>query len=245
MKQNGEFEASGNAAGTEVATGEDARATNAGQRPAPRRAFNTSAHAQHLAKQAKDLAQAAGALETASLFEEIPFEEAFCLSPEEVAKRYTAENARQIEWRRRACVKLLARQCATQDIEDILGMNRRTVSAIAAQEGQAIAVFSQQYSDTLAASAMSDLAFAQTKRDSAGYKDLHIGAGIKLTHATALKMIGAGGEDADGLTQLEEENPALVKAREWLKRRRRSNQSSVSSDQSSVISEQSERAIPA
>lgn len=190
-----------------------------GASPLPPRRPSTSAPAQSLAKSAKAVAKAALNLETASLFEERAFEEAFCLGPEEVAKRYTAENARQIEWRRRACVKLLARQCPTQDIEDILAMNRRTVSAIAAQEGQAIAVFSQHYSDTLAASAMSDLAFAQTKRDEAGYKDLHIGAGIKLTHATALKMISAGGEDRETALQLEEENPALVKAREWLKGR--------------------------
>jgi hypothetical protein len=169
-----------------------------------------------LAAQAKIVQQAAVELEQLALIEEVPFEEAMVLPPEEVKKRYTAENARQIEWRREACIKLLARQVAAEDICDILKMNHRTVGAIASQEGQKIATFSNQFADSLASSAMSDLALAHTKRDSASYKDLSIGAGIKLTHAVNMKMVGAGGAEDVGALELEAENPALQSARKFL-----------------------------
>lgn len=176
-----------------------------------------------LATQAKNVAAAAVELEQLALIEEVPFEEAMVLPPEEVKKRYTAENARQIEWRREACIKLLARQVAAEDICDILKMNRRTVGAIASQEGQKISTFSNQFADSLASSAMSDLALAHTKRDGASYKDLSIGAGIKLTHAVNMKMVGAGGAEDAAAIEMEQDNPALQLARKFLEQRKATN----------------------
>lgn len=148
------------------------------------------------------------------LLSEAPFEEALLLSGDEVAKRYTAEHGKQIAWRRKACVELLGMSVPTTDIARILSMNPRTIAAIAAQEGQKIAVFSELHSQVLASSAMGDIALAQTKRDKASYKDLHIAAGIKLTHATALKMIGAAGSLGEGgHVENEVESEALVQAR--------------------------------
>jgi hypothetical protein len=167
----------------------------------------------------RDVVARAQDLEQLALLDEVPFEEAMVLPVEEVRKRYTAENSRQIEWRREACVKLLARQCPAIDIADILKMNPRTIAAVAAQEGQKIAAFSHALADTLAGSAMSDLALADTKKHGASYKDLHIGAGIKLTHAVAMKMVGATGEDP-GVIELEAENPALQSARRFLELRK-------------------------
>lgn len=188
-------------------------------RPAIPRAEIQAAR-KELATQAKIVQQAAQELEQLALIDEIPFEEAMVLPLEEVKKRYTAENARQIEWRREACIKLLARQCPATDICDILKMNHRTVGAIAAQEGQKIATFSNQFADSLASSAMSDLALAHTKRDGASYKDLSIGAGIKLTHAVNMKMVGAGGGDEASAIELEQDNPALQSARKFLEARK-------------------------
>jgi len=169
---------------------------------------------------AQAAAQAAAQLEQLAMFTEPAFEEAMCLTPEEVKKRYTAKNAQQIEWRREACIKLLARQCATEDICDILKMNHRTVAAIAAQEGQKIAAFSNEQSEVLAADAMTDIAVARTKREGASFKDLHIAAGIKLTHAVALKMVAAGGGDEAEATEVEAQNPALESARKFLEARK-------------------------
>lgn len=171
-----------------------------------------------LTTQVKSVVAAAVELEQLALIDEIPFEEAFCLAPEEIAKRYTAENARQIEWRRKACISLLARQCPSEDIAEILSMNHRTVAAIAAQEGSKIATAADKIADVLANSAMADIALADTKKHGASYKDLHIGAGIKLTHHTNLKLVGASNGDTAAV-DLETENPALDKARQWLEQR--------------------------
>lgn len=168
-----------------------------------------------LAEQVKGVVSAAQDLEQLALIAEVPFEEAMCLPPEEVAKRYTAANARQIEWRREAAIKLLARQCPAEDICDILKMNHRTVAAIAAQEGQKIGTLSHQIAGTLASSAMTDIALAETKKHGASYKDLHIGAGIKLTHAMAFKLGGAAGEETEAV-ELAQENEKLTAARKFL-----------------------------
>lgn len=195
---------------------------SAGHRPAIPSAELQAAR-KELSQQVKATVAAAQELEQLALIDEIPFEEAMCLAPEEVQKRYTAENARQIEWRREACIKLLARQMPAIDIADVLKMNPRTVGAIAAQEGQKIATFSNQFADSLASSAMSDLALAHTKRDGASYKDLSIGAGIKLTHAVNMKMVGAGGAEDAAAIELEQDNPALQLARKYLEQRKATN----------------------
>ena len=168
-----------------------------------------------LKETAKAAQQAAVELEQLALLTEEPFEEAFCLSPEEVKKRYTAENARQIEWRRHACIELLGRQCPAEDICAILKMNHRTVAAIAAQEGQKIGTVSHQIADALTQSAMSLVALADTKKHTASFKDLQVGAGIQLTHAMAFKLGGAAGDDTTTV-ELEQENEKLAQARKFL-----------------------------
>jgi len=176
---------------------------------------NTAQLRQDVARRAKLLGESAAELEQAALFDEPEFEEALLLEPEEITKRYTAENSKQIIWRQDACVKLLARQCPARDIADILHMNLRTISAIAAQNGVRIAKFSEGFAEILLSSAASDIAFAQTKRDEAGYKDLHIGAGIKLTHAQSLRSLGMGAPE--NATDVESESDRRVAFKEKLK----------------------------
>lgn len=173
-----------------------------------------------LSDQVRAVVSAAQELEQLALIEETPFEEALLLTTEEVRKRYTAENAPQIIWRRKACVELLAMNVPCKDIARILSMNRRTVEAVAAQEGQKIAAFSELHVAALVSSAMADIALADTRRSTAGHKDLHIAAGIKLTHAQSLKLLSAGNVDEGNVIQLEEENPKLVEARKFLEARK-------------------------
>lgn len=173
-----------------------------------------------VAKHAKDLKAAAEQLEQLALITEQPFEEAVTLPVAEIRKRYTGKNGENIEERRLQVVKMLALSISTRDICDILRMNHRTVAAIAAQEGQRIAGFSEEFATTLAASAAADIALAETKKHEASYKDLHVGAGIKLTHAAAFKMIGAAAGDETAAIQLEEENEKLAAARKFLEGRK-------------------------
>src|SRR5690606_29404632 len=81
------------------------------------------------------------------------------------------------------------------------------------------AVLGGNVADALMASAMADFAVAETKRAQASPKDLTIMGGIKMTHATNLRMAGAAmGEAAEAL-ELESENPALLAARKFLEDR--------------------------
>lgn len=171
-----------------------------------------------VASKATELQSAVNDVVQLSLIDEVEFEEGVLLEGEELRKRYTAENARQIEWRRKACIRLLALQCPAEDIADILSMNHRTVQAVAAQEGQKIAAFGRQHAEVLSSSAMADIALAQTKRSSASFKDLHIAAGIKLTHAANINL-GASAAEPDAI-DVEGENPQLAKAREFLLKRK-------------------------
>jgi hypothetical protein len=163
---------------------------------------------------ANELAKSALQMEQLALLEDYQFEEALLLPPEDVAKRYTAENGKQIEWRRHACLKLIALHCPAEQICDILHMNHRTVAALASQNGAAIAKFSQGFALQLLASGASDIALADTKRHEAGYKDLVIGAGIKFTHAQSLNMMtGASEQPAIDVDPVDER---AEQARAWL-----------------------------
>jgi hypothetical protein len=173
-----------------------------------------------VAKAARELKSAADHLEQLALIQEEPFEEAVTLPLEEIRKRYTGTNGKNIEDRRLQVVKLLALHISTRDICDVLRMNHRTVAAIAAQEGQKIAAFSEQFAETLAGSAMADIALAETKKHDASHKDLMVSAGIKLTHAANFKMIGAAAGDETAAIHLEEENEKLTAARKFLEARK-------------------------
>lgn len=171
-----------------------------------------------VAKKAKALKVAAGELEQLALLEgEVAFEEAVTLPVEQIRQRYTGTQGKNIEERRLQVVKMLALQISARDICDILKMNHRTVAAIAAQEGQKIADFSESFAQVLAGSAMADIALAETKKHEAGHKDLMIAADIKLKHAQSLKMIGAAAaDDSVSTVEAEEENENLKAARKFL-----------------------------
>jgi hypothetical protein len=157
--------------------------------------------AERVAKKAKNIQEAAKLLfeealatEQMALFNEPEFEEAMVLDGPELRKKYTGKQAEKIEWRRNMCLFLLSREVPVQDIGKLMHMNVRTIRTLAASHGRATAAFTEEYAMRLLGSAGSDIALADTKRDEASYKDLHIGAGIKLTHATALRLVAEAGE---------------------------------------------------
>jgi len=166
-------------------------------------------------KAAKALADKATQLQLAAIESEVPFEESCLMSDEEIGKKYTAENGKQVQWRRDAAVYMLARQCPAQDIAKILHMNLRTIAALAARNGQQLAGFSEQYAKELLAQAGAAFALAATKAHEANYLQLVTGGGIMADKAMALK----GGTQSGGeVVELEAaEDPLLAKAREFLK----------------------------
>lgn len=169
-----------------------------------------------VARQAKELGAAALELEQLALLPEPEFEEALVLPPEEVAKRYTATNGKAITERREQMVKMLSLQMDIKDICWIMRANHRTVQAVAAQEGQKIGIISRELEGVLKAEAMADLMVARTKRGEASYKDLHIGAGIKLQHAAAMQLISAGTTE-EAAVEVEADDPRRLAFLEKLK----------------------------
>jgi hypothetical protein len=181
--------------------------------------------AQEVAEAAKNAKKAVGELfgkvfdmEQMALFDQPEFEEALLLDGETLRKRYTAAQAEKIEWRMNACLYMLGRECPVEEIAVILHMNLRTVAAIAAQNGRKLGAFTAQFANELVADAASDIALARTKRDTASYKDLHIGAGIKMQHAAALKIVVDSSPDGKPAEDVEADHPGLVALREQMKK---------------------------
>ncbi|MDE2103422.1 MAG: hypothetical protein KGL39_39640 [Patescibacteria group bacterium] len=163
----------------------------------------------------KELHGAVDGLQQASLFAEYPFEAELLLPAAELRKRYTGEQATKMDWRRNACIRMLAYRIPAEDIAADLHMNLRTIAALAQQNGAMLSGFSEKYANELMASAAADIALADTKKQDASYKDLHIGAGIKMQHAMAVKLVADTGAPA---VDVEAESERLKALREHLKK---------------------------
>ena len=199
------------------ANSDESPVCSGGHRPPLQQPVETRELRQTVAEQAKALARSALELEQAALFDEEPFEEGLLLPNEEIAKRYTGKNGKDMLWRKETAIYMLARQCPAQDIARLLHMNLRVIAALASQNGKQLAGFTEAFAQELLGSAAGDIALAETKKHDASYKDLNIGAGIKMTHAVNLKLAGMGGA-MDNAIELEAENEKLAQAREFLKR---------------------------
>lgn len=165
-------------------------------------------------KAAQQLAEKIEQAEQLALFGDYPFEPAMFLPSDELRKRYTGEQAEKVEYKRNACIRMLAHGIPAQDIAKDLQMNLRTIAALAAQNGKMLAGFTDKFAGELMSSAAADIALAETKREEASHKDLHIAAGIKMQHAMALKMITDTGPAP---IEIEAENGRLNKLREKIR----------------------------
>ena len=125
--------------------------------------------AKDVLKATRELAERTFALEQAALFGEVEFEEALFYPVAELRKRYTAEQATKMEWRRNACIRMLAYGIQAKDIAKDLHMNLRTISALATQNGKMLAGFSDKFAQELMTSAAADIALAETKRDESSH----------------------------------------------------------------------------
>jgi hypothetical protein len=175
-----------------------------------------AAATKNLGKTAKDVFDKAFELQQLSMFGEVEFEEGLLFDAETMRKKYTGGQAEKMEWRRDLCLYLLSRETPMEDIAKLLKMNLRTISALAAKHGRTLGAFTEDFANRLIASAASDIALADTKRDSASYKDLHVGAGIKMTHALGVKLMAdTGGQPA---VELEAADDKLAGLREKIKK---------------------------
>ena len=183
---------------------------------AVRRAGATlEAATKRLGKTAVDVFEKAFELQQLSMFGEVEFEEGLLFDAETLRKKYTGGQAEKMEWRRDLCLYLLARETPMEDVAKLLKMNLRTISALAAKHGRTLGAFTEDFANRLIASAASDIALADTKRDSASYKDLHVGAGIKMTHALGVKLMADTGQQP--AVELEAADDKLAGLREKIK----------------------------
>jgi hypothetical protein len=165
-------------------------------------------------KSARKLAEKTFELEQLAMFGEVEFEPAMLLPGDELRKNYTGEQAEKMEWRRNACIRMISYGVPAQDIAKDLHMNLRTVAAVAVNNGKMLAGFTDQFAKELLASAAGDIALADTKKHEASYKDLHIGAGIKMQNASALKVMA---EISAPAVDIEADNGKLAGLREKIK----------------------------
>ena len=104
---------------------------------------------------------------------------------------------------------MLAYGIPAEDIAQDLHMNLRTIQALASQNGKQLAAFSEKFAGELMSSAAADIALAETKRGEASFKDLHIGAGIKMQHAMSVKLVADTGPAPVDITVTSEKTAAL------------------------------------
>ncbi len=117
-------------------------------------------------------------------------EEAVLFSPERLRKLYNASQVEKIECKREAILMLLGAGWPISRIEQKLHCNFRTVQALAKRYAEEVAGFNLEFAENLLRMAAGWFGLAAVKASDASFKDLTLGAGIALTHARELKLIG-------------------------------------------------------
>ena len=172
--------------------------------------------AKTLGKAARAAAEAAEQLSLQAVGSVPEFEEALLLPDEHLKKKYTAEQAEKIGWRRDGALLMLAYKVPKEQIAATMHMNLKTLEALVISQAAIFAGFSEQYARRLMTHAGAAFELAMTKMDEASFLQLTTGAGIMADKAMAIKGgIPAGGEEL--VVDLVEEDPALKSAREFLK----------------------------
>lgn len=166
-------------------------------------------------KEVRKLFDQALVVEQLAMFDEPEFEPDVLLERPQLLKKHTAKRVDQIEWRRDLCLYLLSVETPAREIARLLKMSNSTVTALAAKHGRKLGQFTQAFAERLMASAASDIALADTKREDANYKDLHIGAGIKMQHAVSVRLVSESGMQP--ALEVDESNDKLKNLREKMK----------------------------
>lgn len=127
---------------------------------------------------------------------ELEDDSALLFEPEEMRKRYTAQQADKLE-RLKTSVLMLLSSWPVEDIARHLHLNTRTVRALAAQSAEKVAGFNKEFGDMLVRTGARWIALARTREQDASFKDLNIGAGIVIEKASALLAMGQVAEERE------------------------------------------------
>lgn len=108
----------------------------------------------------------------------------------ERTKRYTAEQVRNLEWKRDAIVMLLASDWPVEHIATRLHVNTRTVRAIAARSAAEVAGTAKMFGRVCQGLAARWMGLARTKEQEASFLQLVTAAGIATDKAQLLDAMG-------------------------------------------------------
>lgn len=153
-------------------------------------AANTLALRQEVARRAKQLGSAALELEQLSLLDEPEFEDALLLPNDEIKKRYTGEQSKQILWRRDTAAYMLGIGVPKEHIAKLLRMNPRLVTALAMAMTKGTTRLVNEYADALLQMSAEAFAAARLKIEDANYLGLMTGGAILVDKHVALKSMG-------------------------------------------------------
>jgi len=146
-------------------------------------------------------------------------DEALLLPDADRRKRYTAGQARQIEWKLDCILAMLA--CGVIPLETIAArahVNFRIVQELSTRYAERIGSDAIKFSDYAAAKAAKFLYLADQKSGLAGPKDLMIMHGIARDTAINLRLSGGGGSsEPEAIDITASESDALKKFRAGLK----------------------------
>lgn len=140
---------------------------------------------------------------------------AFFLSEDQLAKRYTADQAQAVSWKREAVCMLVAAGWPIQDIATRLHMNTRTVIALAGVHASKVAGDKKTFGKILHGLGARWFGLAQAREGEAEFRDLVIAGGIATQRGSEVLAMGeSGGENV--LEMEAEQSAARAKLLAWI-----------------------------
>lgn len=115
---------------------------------------------------------------------------ALLFSNDECVKRYTAEQAKNLEWKRNAIILLLGSDWPVETIASQLHISTRTVRAIAARNAQEVAGSSKMFARICQGLGARWLGLAKTKEHEASFLQLATAGAIAVDKAVLLDSMG-------------------------------------------------------
>jgi hypothetical protein len=158
------------------------------------------------------------AVEQLSLIEAESDDALFTPSPD-LPKRYTAEQARNIEAKRDMILLLFGTGIPVERIAATAKVNRRTVEALVAKDAERVALNRQEFAQTLHRLGASWFGLAKTKEHEAKFSELVVAAGIATQRGNEVGLLGASAEETRD-TEAEVISDVGQRVREMLDRTR-------------------------
>ena len=145
-------------------------------------------------------------------------EEALLLPQEEVQKRYTGRTADRLRQKRNHILDLLGIELPIEEIAQRTESSTRIVKLLGAKYSQTVAGNLRHFSQLFKAKAARFLFLAQTKEGDAKFSDLIAAASFLSQRGMEMEAASYGQpQPNEGSVNVEEVNPALVSAREFVK----------------------------